>query len=214
MTFIGWRKGRFSGVDVLWGFILLFLLGFQAWLGKTVVDSNLAPLKITFHMFGALAIVAVLVWMIRRAQVHHENVLPAKIKKYGWIAFILVLIQIYLGTEVRQEVDTVVAQYDHQQRSLWMDAVDQTGIFKIHRSFAWLVLAAVGWFLWNSKINGNWNSAQKWIVVVLVAEVLAGIVLAKLDIPALGQPTHLMLACLLFTFMLWTLWGRKQELQD
>ena len=149
--------------------------------------------------------------MIRRAQESHENVLPASIKTWGWIAFLLILIQIYLGTAVRQEVDAVVAQYDHQQRSLWMDAVDQTGIFKIHRSFAWLLLAAVGWFLWKSKKAGIWSSGQKWIAGLLAAEVIAGVAMAKLDIPALVQPTHLMLACLLFSFMLWTLMAKQKR---
>jgi heme A synthase len=33
-------------------------MGFQAWLGKTVVDSVLNPFKITTHMLAALLIVA------------------------------------------------------------------------------------------------------------------------------------------------------------
>jgi len=39
-------------------------MGFQAWLGKTVVDSNLAPFKITIHMVMALVIVAVLLYIV------------------------------------------------------------------------------------------------------------------------------------------------------
>jgi len=208
MGFIGWRKGRLKGLDVFLGFILLILLGFQAWLGKTVVDSNLAPLKITFHMFGALAIVALLLWMIKRAQ-GNESIVPVSIKKIGWIVFALLLVQIYLGTQVRQEVDTVVSQYNHEQRELWMDTVDQTSIFKIHRSFVWLLLAAFGWMLWQSKKANVWGHPQKAIAVLLALEMVVGIVLAKLDIPALGQPTHLMLACLLFSYVFWILLGRK-----
>jgi cytochrome c oxidase assembly protein subunit 15 len=36
-------------------------MGFQAWLGKTVVDSVLNPFKITTHMLAALLIVAQLI---------------------------------------------------------------------------------------------------------------------------------------------------------
>jgi len=211
MTFLGWRKGKFTGIDVFWGFVLLCLLGFQAWLGKTVVDSNLAPLKITFHMFGALAIVALLIYMIRRAQNDHGSILPSNVKMIGWLAFVLILVQIYLGTSVRQEVDAVVSQYDHKQRDLWMGIVDQTGIFKIHRSFAWLILAVVGGFLWKSKATGGWSTAHSWIAGTLIGEVLVGVTLAKFDIPALGQPAHLMLACLLFSFLLWVLLARKKR---
>ena len=46
--------------------LVLILLGFEAWLGKTVVDSNLAVYKISMHMFGALAIVFLLLVILRR----------------------------------------------------------------------------------------------------------------------------------------------------
>jgi cytochrome c oxidase assembly protein subunit 15 len=39
-------------------------MGFQAWLGKTVVDSNLAPYKITIHMLMALVIVGLILSLI------------------------------------------------------------------------------------------------------------------------------------------------------
>lgn len=208
MGFRSWRKGDLGGLDVFLGFVLLILLGFQAWLGKTVVDSNLAPLKITFHMFGALAIVALLLWMIKRAD-GLVNILPTSIKTIGWVSFVLILVQIYLGTQVRQEVDVVVTQFDHQQRELWMDQVGMTSIFKIHRSFAWLILATCGWMLHKSRSLGHWGTPQKWIAGILIAEVIVGVGLAKLDIPALGQPTHLMLACLLFSFVFWVLLGKR-----
>ena len=44
-----------------WG--IIFGMGFQAWLGKTVVDSNLLPFKITVHMVMALVIVALLLYL-------------------------------------------------------------------------------------------------------------------------------------------------------
>lgn len=208
--FLGWRKGRLKGLDVVLGFILLILLGFQAWLGKTVVDSNLAPLKITFHMFGALAIVALLLWMIKRAQ-GNQAIVPPSIQKIGWLVFVLILVQTYLGTSVRQEVDVVVAQFNHEQRSLWMDNVDKTTIFKIHRSFVWVLLAACGWLLWKSKQLGYWNTPQKAIAILLIAEMSVGIILAKLDIPAIGQPIHLMLACLLFSYVFWLVLGKRES---
>ena len=44
--------------------ITLIAMGFQAWLGKTVVDSNLAAYKITLHMLMALFIVALLIYLV------------------------------------------------------------------------------------------------------------------------------------------------------
>ena len=44
--------------------LTVLCMGFQAWLGKTVVDSNLAPFKITFHMLMALLIIALLIYLV------------------------------------------------------------------------------------------------------------------------------------------------------
>jgi cytochrome c oxidase assembly protein subunit 15 len=57
ITFIlsfGYRKKTI----ILLTFLICVLMGFQAWLGKTVVDSVLNPFKITTHMLAALLIVA------------------------------------------------------------------------------------------------------------------------------------------------------------
>ena len=48
--------------------LICFLMGFQAWLGKTVVDSVLNPYKITTHMLAALLIVAVQLYVIYSVQ--------------------------------------------------------------------------------------------------------------------------------------------------
>jgi heme a synthase len=44
---------------VLLSLALVLLTGFQAWLGKLVVDANLSSVKITIHLIGALVIAAV-----------------------------------------------------------------------------------------------------------------------------------------------------------
>ena len=42
-------------------------MGFQAWLGKLVVDSNLSPYKISIHMLMAIVIVCLLIYIIKKA---------------------------------------------------------------------------------------------------------------------------------------------------
>ena len=46
--------------------IILISIGFQAWLGKLVVDSNLAPYKISTHLLMAIIIVLLLVYNIKK----------------------------------------------------------------------------------------------------------------------------------------------------
>ena len=46
----------------------LFAIGFQAWLGKALVMSNLRPWMITIHMLMAFVVVCLLIYTIARSQ--------------------------------------------------------------------------------------------------------------------------------------------------
>ena len=50
MLFFSFSYWKEKKILVLISFAIVFGMGFQAWLGKLVVDSNLAPYKITTHM--------------------------------------------------------------------------------------------------------------------------------------------------------------------
>jgi cytochrome c oxidase assembly protein subunit 15 len=53
-------------------------MGFQAWLGKTVVDSVLNPFKITTHMLAALLIVALQLIVIYTVKKHKTLIFNQK----------------------------------------------------------------------------------------------------------------------------------------
>ncbi len=56
-----WKEKK--GITLLsFGAFLLML--FEAWLGKTVVDTNLKPTVITIHMVVGLVIIALLLWLL------------------------------------------------------------------------------------------------------------------------------------------------------
>ena len=73
-------------------------MGFQAWLGKLVVDSNLAPYKITVHMLMALVIVAlILILIVQTKKVNKsENYL---FKNLIIFSIILTLVQVAILTQ-------------------------------------------------------------------------------------------------------------------
>ena len=52
---------------IIFSALVVFSMGFQAWLGKLVVDSNLAPFKISTHMLMAMVIVCLLIYIIKKA---------------------------------------------------------------------------------------------------------------------------------------------------
>ena len=84
-------------------------MGFQAWLGKTVVDSVLNPYKITTHMLAALLIVAVQLFVIYSVQ--EKQKIKTFNSEFKWVllaALGLTIAQIIFGTQVRESVDAIV----------------------------------------------------------------------------------------------------------
>ena len=118
-------------------------MGFQAWLGKTVVDSNLLPFKITIHMGMAFIIVFLLIILLYR-----ENKPQKKISYNKSLKFLVVLstaltiFQIGMGTQVRQYVDEQIHDWGLNNPLKWL--IEAPIIFYIHRSFSLLVLITNG----------------------------------------------------------------------
>ncbi len=128
-----WWRERKSRVLAAW--LAVLGIGFQAWLGATVVYSVLAPVRITIHMVMALLIVALLAWIVfentRPDPGHKADRLTYRI----WAAtVVLSLVQIALGTQVRQFVDRQAEALGELGRDLWLDS--PTALFYAHRSFS------------------------------------------------------------------------------
>ena len=117
LAFWFWKKNKWIPIISV---LTLFGMGFQAWLGKTVVDSNLAPYKITIHMVMALLIVAFILYLIFASKTTYK---PQKYQKRFYnillLALVLSLVQIILGTQVRQFVDEQTKLIGYQ-KSLWL----------------------------------------------------------------------------------------------
>lgn len=176
----------------------LLLMGFQAWLGAVVVYSVLAPVKITIHMVAALVIVALnLVILVRLKPGHTKQLSYHRGFFFLLIAALLMsLTQIVLGTQVRQEVDEVAKLAGHLGRENWIDQL--SGIFKFHRSFAILVLGVNGLLVYLNFRDKIHFPALRWMAAILLIEIASGVGLSYLGMPAYLQPTHLLLATVLF----------------
>lgn len=171
----------------------LFLLGFEAWLGKVVVDGNLIPGQITLHMFGAIVLMLVLISMLVRMQskVDYGTVSPL-LEKLSWQLFALLFVQIFLGTQVRESIDVVAKTLGEEGRSQWVNSLDMG--FYIHRSFAWLVLLCAIFLFYQMKKAGARLSWLSLAIVLVVVEVISGILLAYMGMPRFIQPLHLFLS--------------------
>ena len=180
-----------------------FLVGFQGWLGSSVVASNLKPVMITLHMLLALVIVALLIYTIARSQRDflsqiNTRLLPNKFKTVLIAAMIMTLLQIGMGTQVREAVDFI--SQAHIERQYWRE--DFPVIFYIHRSFSSIILFTNAWLVWKiyQSIDKDTLLFRTGLILLalVVTAILAGISLDRLGVPAFIQPIHLLMANLIF----------------
>ncbi|MFA6240191.1 MAG: COX15/CtaA family protein [Candidatus Hydrogenedentales bacterium] len=185
-------------------FFSFLLVAFQGWLGAKVVESNLVPLTITIHMLVALLLVSVLLYVVVRAQrsffnfgcVHPNPAIAALLV----IALVLSLAQVLLGTQVRESIDEISASFGGTDRFRWAEFL---GVgFYIHRTFSLLVFAtstalAIKIFK-HTKDLGLLQICSVAALALVVLEIATGVTLYYLDMPAILQPVHLLLANLVF----------------
>jgi cytochrome c oxidase assembly protein subunit 15 len=184
---------------------VFFLVGFQGWLGSAVVASNLKPFMITLHMLLALFIVALLIYAIARSQkpllasldCHWLETKHVTVLK---VAMFMTLVQIAMGTQVRESVDFIAHQHSYIERQYWRDSFPI--IFYVHRSFSSLILFTNLWLAWKIRQNTErhsllWRMAYVLMGLITTA-ILAGVSLDRLDFPVIAQPIHLLMANLIF----------------
>jgi len=179
----------------------VLLLGFEAWLGKEVVDGNLIPHQITYHMLGAIALVGLYTLLTIRL-ISFGVVFKARRDKtiviLGVVSLTLILVQIILGTTVREQVDAI-SKTELLKSKDWLDKL---GIqFLIHRSFSIAVLIVQLIFAIRVIRTRSISTWPRILIVILFLEILAGMGLAYLDMPGSLQPLHLFLAILNFSLV-------------
>jgi cytochrome c oxidase assembly protein subunit 15 len=182
---------------------ILTVLGmaFQAWLGKTVVDSNLAPYKITIHMLMALVIVGLILSLIVQTK-KGDFANNRLFKNLIIFSIVLTLIQVVLGTQVREFVDEKVKSIGYDKGN-WLTDVPIK--FYIHRSFSIVVLIVNFYLLYlNKKLRLGFNKIN-YIILLIGVEILTGILMYYFDFPLLSQPIHLVIATIIFGLQFYVL---------
>ena len=189
----------------VWSVINVFALGYQAWLGSIVVSTNLMPWIITVHMLLALVILGISIYTYFKARSLRDkdlliNHTARGIKPLAIFSLLLIVVQVAVGTGVREEIDHIAASGNWPDRSGWLDQV--SGVFEIHRSLAWVsaIAIAVLFFVVRSRFAANTHQSRftNVLLLLLVLQLVTALVLAYFDIPPYAQTAHLIVACLLF----------------
>ncbi|MDB2553547.1 COX15/CtaA family protein [Gammaproteobacteria bacterium] len=196
------------------------MVGFQGWLGSRVVAANLLPGLITLHMLVALAIVGVLLYAVAQARRGIMEAQPVtqidpRFTKWLYIVLALTVLQVAMGTQVREMTDMISRAQGEELRSSWIDAMPW--FFYVHRSFSavvlfsnlWLARLLIGSLGWGHTLTRMTLA----MIVVIGFAVVSGATLGHLGMPKLVQPTHLLAASLLFglQFLIWMSFRHAQS---
>jgi heme a synthase len=182
--------------------ILSFLLVvFQGWIGSFVVSTNLTPWTITVHMFLALLLVALLVYLLfvtERLLVGERA--EKTISIAPWITtlvivcLVMLLVQTLFGTQVREAVDRV--SMSGMQRNTWIDSLGTA--FIVHRSFSWMVLGVHAFLVFKLWKMGLQNGFVRATILLILGTIFTGVGMAWFSVPPVLQPLHLLLASVTF----------------
>lgn len=184
----------------------LVVVGFQAWLGSIVVSTNLMPWIVTVHMLLALVILGILVYtynyareLDRQAIVIMGKVVWLKALIFG--AIILSVVQIVLGTEVREAIDAIAKQLMYDNRASWVSKVGD--VFSYHRDLAMLVLILniIVYKIVKDKFSGKATALRVGgaIGIVLIIQIVTGLLLSNFALPPYAQAMHILFSTLLFS---------------
>ena len=194
---IYYRKSKLIYLAV----INLLIMAFQAWFGSIVVATNLVPWTITVHLFLALVIIGIqlfLIYKMSSAESKTSVVFPKVMQLTFYLIFIITTYQLFLGTQVREYIDELTKQ--GFGRESWTDKLGWS--FYFHRSFSWLVLILLGVIAYLNEKKYK-HQPIRWIFFVLSLGLVSGVLLAYADMPGLVQTSHLLFATILFGQLLY-----------
>ncbi len=185
--------------NIFWlSFFLLIATGFQGWLGKKVVDANLAAVKVTTHMLVASLIAIIPVIIIHKIKLK-EKIYDTQLKWLVTAALAVFLIQIIMGTDVREQIDEIARSLNYTNRNIWIQNLN--GVFKAHEIVA-AVAAILCVFIFLRSLNHKPVQRIGVAVLLLITAIITlGLTMANFNFPASAQPLHLLFSSVLFVLI-------------
>jgi cytochrome c oxidase assembly protein subunit 15 len=186
-------------------FVSVLSMGIQAVIGKIVVDTNLSPALITFHMIAALLIVGLLIYLLHEVKpIDYSFKSNKKMVRFAALLIVLTLIQVVMGTQVRQFIDDQVDLFGYPLSSKWLE--NGPLIFLIHRSYSILLVIAHAWFFYQMIQKFQHPKKPYYVLAGLLAlTIFSGVLMNYMDFLFGTQAVHLVVASLILgaQFYLW-----------
>lgn len=199
-SFCYWKVNK---IIVFLSLFNLVLVGFQAWLGSIVVSSNLVPWIVTAHMLIALGILAISIYTLHKSKVMQAGrSIRTKLVVIIVTSFALILdiMQITMGTEVREKIDEYAAKLKGGYRQGWVNAAG--AILYDHKNMALMVIIVNIVLYMFIRKNFVKTSVQQQLmsasIIIIMFQAFAGVALSYWGLPPVAQVAHIILASLLF----------------
>jgi len=157
-----------------------------------VVDSFLLPGVVTAHMLLSIGVIFFLVKALNNQS--SSEVIPVLNRQWIGISLLVVLVQIILGTQVRENMDHVIKALGEGAKDQWVENLDLGYI--IHRTFSWVILLC-HLILWKKLAESPLQTYRKGILVLIGISLGTGILMAYFALPLGSQAVHLLISLVL-----------------
>ena len=224
-----WAKGYLSRSTLYKCFILLFMGGFQGFLGWFMVKSGLVDhpdvshFRLALHLTFAFITFAYTFWVALDLIYEGKSTFHPQLKKIAWIGMILLIIQIIWGGFVAGLDAGLIhnhwpmmseGKFIHEtvwieQPTLWQNLTEgKSGVQFFHRTMAYVV---VGWIIFlyfqTRKLSNEALHLKSTNILVLfvILQFVLGVFTLLLRVPLWLGLMHQLMAFFLLSAMTFTL---------
>ena len=192
-----WKSNKLKTITAFLG---LILIGFNGWLGSIVVATNLLPGVVSVHfIFAFLAAAVVMVATHNRFRMYFVP-RDSFFKGLFLISLGLSLVQIVLGTLVRENVDYLI-KTQALFKGTSLDESMMGSEILIHKIWSWVVVV-FGVFVFyqvKKKIGASkLLRAQVFVLGIWSIQFLTGVVNIWYALPPISQLIHIVFGSVLF----------------
>lgn len=196
LAVVSLKSQRHRMLVAILSWIALINVLFNAFLGAKVVRSGLQPGIITLHMALAFLLISILITIIWLSR---PDPAPVSISKSCWKRLLIVSLIFFaclfaeglMGSQLREQTDELGKVVEGLSRKDWVGELEKTWIYKVHRSFSWTLFLTSGlMFFWTRKLGEPQLREPKFILCLIIAMMIMGIVLGHVAIFAVVQVLH------------------------
>lgn len=199
-AFYAWFTYRKRNIKIWYASLLgLIMVIFQGWLGSKVVSNELLPIMVTLHMIVALLMVYVYNYIYVLSKDDYKSQMAIELDNQAQfiskILLVLTGLQIVLGTQVREIVDSL-SLYTNIPRSEW--SLNLGSIFYVHALVATGILG-LSYYFYKSESAQKKEVPKivKWVFYLVILEYMTGLILYFFEISSYAQPFHLTISTII-----------------